>query len=133
MEFTCGATFTVDKIDCKGLKQSVCPSQDIDYMNNVSLAAKNPLRGDLYGGCYSPCGLLTLPEWNNPYGIHNPAASPADQYCCSGAFDTEAACKTGPDENMTYTKAVHDNCNTNAWFFDDRKAIGPGACKSDTT
>ena len=86
MEFKCGATGKVDKADCKGLKQSLCPSQDIDGIGNVSLASKNPTKGDSYGGCYSPCAVLTFQNWNNPYGQHMPAAAPADKYCCAGAF-----------------------------------------------
>jgi len=93
------------------------------------LTALNPDKGNKYAGCYSPCGLLTFRNWSNQYGDHNPADSPADEYCCAGAKNTNPTCNAGPVTTMTYADVVHDNCSAYAWAYDD--AIGLQACPSD--
>jgi hypothetical protein len=54
-------------LNCKGLTQAACPTQDlIGAENNVSLTAFNPRFDNQYGGCYSPCAKLTYRNWYNP-------------------------------------------------------------------
>ena len=131
MEFNCeGDSGNSGKLNCQTLNQSTCPSQDVDGAgNNVSLTAFNPDNGNKYAGCYSPCALLTYTNWGNPYAHYSPSQSPADKYCCAGAFDTNPTCWQGPDPNMAYTKVVHDHCDAYAWAYDD--AVGLKACSSD--
>lgn len=69
-DFKCGAK--IDKVDCSGLKENICPTQNIDGAGTVSLAAHNPDKEDAYAGCYSPCAKLTYSNWNNPSGRHSP-------------------------------------------------------------
>jgi len=62
MEFDCkdGSSTNSAKLNCKGLKQEACPTQDlIGAENDVDLTAFNPKFGNKYGGCYSPCAKLT--------------------------------------------------------------------------
>ena len=101
----------------------------VDGAGNVSLVARNPLKGNAYAGCYSPCGLLTYGNWGNPYGSHNPASPPADKYCCAGAFNTNPTCNSGPVTSMTYSQVVHQHCNAYAWAYDD--AVGLKACPTN--
>ena len=129
MVFTCKGQETT--LNCQGLKENVCPTQNVDGAGNVSLKSHNPSRGNTYGGCYSPCGLLTYSNWGNPYGRHAPANPPADKYCCAGAYNTNPTCMRGPDKDMEYTKVVHSHCDAYAWAYDD--AVGLKACPSSTT
>lgn len=131
MTFKCGATGVDTNLECTGLKASICPTQDIDGAGYVSLIASNVDRGDAYAGCYSPCGVLTYSNWGNPYGKYLPTASPADKYCCAGAYQMPDQCKTGPDAAMEYTQIVHENCNAYAWAYDDD--VGLQACDTNTT
>jgi len=131
MTFKCGATGVDTNLECTGLKASICPTQDIDGAGYVSLIASNVDRGDAYAGCYSPCGILTYSNWSNPYGKYLPTASPADKYCCAGAYQMPDQCKTGPDAAMEYTQIVHENCNAYAWAYDDD--VGLQACDTNTT
>lgn len=131
MTFTCGDASNANSgdLNCSGLKQNVCPTQDIEGAGKgVSLTATNPDKGDAYAGCYSPCALLTYNNWHQPYGLFTPAQSPADQYCCAGAMNTPDTCHTGPNDTMKYTEVVHSHCDTYAWAYDD--AIGLKACPS---
>ena len=130
-EFNCAgdASNTAD-LNCQGLNQSNCPSQEIVGAGlDVSLSAFNPDKGNQYAGCYSPCGLLTYTNWNNQYGNFTPPQAPADQYCCAGAFDTNPTCWTGPNPTMTYTDVIHANCDSYAWAYDD--AVGLKARPSE--
>jgi len=43
----------------------------VDGAGTVNLGAKTPWSGK-YSGCYSPCGLLTYSNWNNPFGKFSP-------------------------------------------------------------
>jgi hypothetical protein len=65
MKFTCGddADPNSGDLNCSGLKQNVCPTQNIEGAGNVALTATNPVKGDKYAGCYSPCALLTYNNW----------------------------------------------------------------------
>jgi len=125
MSYRCNGKLT--NANCDGLTESVCPTQNIAGLGMTDLVAHNPRFNGEYAGCYSPCAKLTYANWNG----HNysPAASPADKYCCAGAYQTPGACKTGPDATMEYTKVVHDHCSVYAWAYDD--AVGLQACPSN--
>ena len=130
MEFNCeGDPNNSGKLNCQTLTEDVCPSQDVEGAGNVSLTAKNPDKGDKYAGCYSPCALLTYKNWSNPFAKYVPDQSPADQYCCGGAFNTNPTCSQGPDPTMTFTQVVHSHCDAYAWAYDD--AVGLKACPTD--
>jgi hypothetical protein len=104
MEFYCGATGLTDVLSCEGLKQDVCPTQDVEGAgSNVNLTAFNIDRDNEYAGCYSPCALLTYTNWHNPFAKYNPVQSPADKYCCAGDYQMPDQCHTGPDDTMVYT------------------------------
>lgn len=67
MEFVCddkdvGAANSA-KLDCTGLTHATCPTQHVDALGTVSLAALNPQKDHAYAGCYSPCSLLTHNQW----------------------------------------------------------------------
>ena len=84
--------FSIYVIWNQSLSESVCPSQNVEGAGNVRLTAFNPDKGGKYAGCYSPCALLTYTNWGNPYAKYSPVQSPADQYCCAGAFNTNPTC-----------------------------------------
>lgn len=125
MSFRCRGQVT--NINCGGLSEGVCPSQNIDGLGYVSLVARNPYKGNAYAGCYSPCAKLTYANWRGH--AYNPGAAPADKYCCAGRYAQPGACKTGPDANMEYTRVVHSHCSVYAWAYDD--AVGLKACPSN--
>lgn len=131
MNFDCqGSESQTAKLNCSGLKHSACPTQDVQGLGNVSLAALNPNKGHSYAGCYSPCSLLTHNQWKTPNRSYfSPGDEPADQYCCAGAFGGPEACWEGPNAQMTYTDVVHSHCDTYAWAYDD--AVGLKACPSE--
>lgn len=92
--FDCdGDTNNTAELDCMGLNEQNCPTQTIEGAGeNVSLTSTNPDAGNVYAGCYSPCGLLTYTNWGNEFGIYGTADAPANQYCCAGVFDTPETC-----------------------------------------
>ena len=101
MQFTCRGE-NID-IDCQGLNEEICPTQNIDTLGHTDLKVHNHNKDGLYGGCYSPCSHLTMDHWQNSAAQYLPHHHPADKYCCKGAYDTIETCETGPDPTMLYT------------------------------
>lgn len=94
MKFTCGtdpANPNSAELNCQNLKKDVCPTQTLPINGvptDVNLAASHPDKGGAYAGCYSPCGVMTYNNWQQPFGLYSPAEAPANQYCCAGDFAT---------------------------------------------
>jgi len=76
MRFTCEGEHT--DVDCTGLNEDSCPTQEFAETGNTDLTVTNPNRDDEYGGCYSPCSSLTMNHWENPLANYSPSQAPAN-------------------------------------------------------
>jgi len=116
-------------IDCSGLTLDNCPSENIQNYGTKSLNVKHPTFGGSVG-CYSPCGLLTYRNWNNPDGNHGNGDNIAGPYCCPPPWTPES-CRAGPSASMHFTSYIHSKCpHTYAYSYDD--ADGLHTCPPNT-
>merc|ERR1719410_208549 len=103
-----------------------CPSStNLQGVGQVSLRVRNPAGHTV--GCYSPCSILTMSNYNNQHGRHSPTDGTANPYCCPTPPVSSPQCRSGPAENSDWTRLIHQRCpNVYAYAYDD--GVGLSTC-----
>jgi len=79
-------------------------------------------------GCYSPCSMMSIPNWDNDVAVGRERTDPVvAPYCCPTPPESPEMCRTGPVGRTHFVDVVHRDCpRVYGYSYDD--GVGLMAC-----
>jgi len=120
-------------IDCSNLLLDACPlHEDMGdaCRDDHGLGVYSEDGKDIVG-CYSPCAKLTMSQWSNVCGTHEPNDTAAGPFCCPTPPVDPDACRKGPASKSNYHNVIHAKCpHVYSFSYDD--GVGLQVCPPET-
>jgi len=112
-------------VDCMSLGLDSCTIEDLSAarsdLTQVNLSLINPDTNER-GGCYSPCSILSMNNWNNPDFVGGPGTPSVSPFCCPAGTPKETCAAAVGKTN--YVKNVPNMCSpAYTWAYDDAQGL----------